>query len=107
MRATPSPRLLGDLGGIHLRLAWQTVEGAPLENMLNLSCAEYVGPVRAIHAYQQRTGPLAPGACGLCHRRGRAGHRGPESTRAQHRLPSAPCTRCAHQPEPQHLWRTA
>ncbi|MCY7308075.1 MAG: Gfo/Idh/MocA family oxidoreductase [Rhodoferax sp.] len=45
--------------------------------------------------------------CSADLRCGRACHRGPESIRGRHRLQSAPCTRCAHQPEPQHLWRTA
>jgi len=65
MPAGPSPRLLGDLGGTNLRLAWQAVEGAPLEDILNLSCAEHDGLAQAIRAYLQRTGRPAPAACAI------------------------------------------
>jgi len=62
---TPSPRLLGDLGGTNLRLAWQAGEGAPLEDVLNLSCAEHTGLAQAIRAYLQRSGRTAPAACAI------------------------------------------
>jgi len=65
MPAAPSPRLLGDLGGTNLRLAWQAVEGAALEDILNLSCAEHDGLAQAIRAYLQRTGRPAPAACAI------------------------------------------
>jgi glucokinase len=60
-----SPRLLGDLGGTNLRLAWQAFEGATLEDVLNLTCAEHAGLVQAIRAYLRRTGRPAPAACAI------------------------------------------
>ena len=56
------PRLLGDVGGTNARFGWQSHEGAPLEHVHVLPCAEYADIALAMEAYLARTGVGAPAA---------------------------------------------
>ncbi len=59
------PRLLGDVGGTNARFAWQAREGAPLEHLHVLPCANYPGIAEAIGAYLKLTGLVSPAAAGI------------------------------------------
>ena len=56
----PSVRLLADIGGTHIRLAWQAAEGAPLQDIRVLQCADYPDVEAAIRAYLADVGAPAP-----------------------------------------------
>ena len=45
------PRLLGDVGGTHARFAWQSHEGAAIEHVEVLPCAQYPSLADALQAY--------------------------------------------------------
>ena len=45
------PRLLGDVGGTHARFAWQSHEGAAIEHVEVLPCAQYPSLADAVQAY--------------------------------------------------------
>jgi Glucokinase len=45
------PRLLGDVGGTHARFAWQSHEGAAIEQVEVLPCAQYPSLADAVQAY--------------------------------------------------------
>lgn len=52
MSMAPSgPRLLADIGGTHIRLAWQAGAGAPLQDTRVLLCAEHPTVDAAIRSY--------------------------------------------------------
>lgn len=46
-----SPRLLGDWGGTHVRLAWQAGPGAPPQALRTLAAADHPTPREAVEAY--------------------------------------------------------
>lgn len=56
----PDPRLLADIGGTHLRLAWQPQAGAPARDTRVLACAQFSGVQAAIGHYLKETGAPAP-----------------------------------------------
>ena len=49
------PRLLGDVGGTNARFAWQSHEGAAIEQVQVLPCAHYPSLAAAVQAYLQAT----------------------------------------------------
>lgn len=53
-------RLLADIGGTNIRLAWQAAPGAPFQDELELRCAEFPGLREAVQAYLDKTGIAAP-----------------------------------------------
>jgi glucokinase len=59
------PRLLGDVGGTNARFGWQSHEGAALEHVHVLPCAEYADIALAIEAYLAKAGVSAPAAACL------------------------------------------
>jgi glucokinase len=63
--ATVAPRLLADIGGTNARFAWQAGPGAPLEQVLNLPCAEHGSPAEAVQHYLRRIGRSMPPACAI------------------------------------------
>lgn len=65
--ATPSQqpagtqaRLLADIGGTNIRLAWQTAPGAPFQDEHKLRCADFPGLQEAVQAYLDTAGIAAP-----------------------------------------------
>ena len=56
------PRLLGDVGGTNARFGWQSREGAALEHIHVLPCADHADIALAIEAYLARAGVSAPAA---------------------------------------------
>jgi glucokinase len=58
-------RLLGDVGGTHIRLACQSGVGAPLQNIRVLQCLDYPSIEAAIKAYLQMVGVPALHAMAL------------------------------------------
>ncbi len=56
----PSARLLADIGGTNIRLAWQAAPGAPFQNELELRCAEFPGLGEAVQTYLDKAGIEAP-----------------------------------------------
>jgi len=59
------PRLLGDIGGTNARLGWQAGEGAEIEQIHVLPCAEYASLSDAIEAYLKVTGLSRPACAAL------------------------------------------
>lgn len=59
------PRLLGDVGGTNARFGWQSHEGAALEHIHVLPCADYADIALAIEAYLALVGVGAPAAACL------------------------------------------
>lgn len=58
------PRLLGDVGGTHVRLAWQAQAGAALTHALSLPSQNFAGLQEALQAYLQQQGlPPPQAAC--------------------------------------------
>ena len=56
-----SARLLADVGGTNARFAWATDQGAPIEHVKVLPCAEYPTLQAAMHAYLDGLAPLGLG----------------------------------------------
>ncbi|MBV8617706.1 MAG: glucokinase [Curvibacter sp.] len=57
----PAPvRLLADIGGTHIRLAWQATEQAALSDIRVLQCADYPDVEQAIRAYLKEVGAPPP-----------------------------------------------
>ena len=54
------PRLLADIGGTNIRLAWQAGPGAPLQDTRVLRCAEYPTVEVAIRTYLAEVAAPAP-----------------------------------------------
>lgn len=59
------PRLLGDIGGTNARLGWQVGQGADIEQVRVLACAEHVSLSDAIEAYLAQTGLPRPTCAAL------------------------------------------
>lgn len=53
-------RLLADIGGTHIRLAWQERPGGPLHDTRVLRCEHYPGVDAAVAAYLAEAGVAAP-----------------------------------------------
>ncbi|EER60033.1 glucokinase [Acidovorax delafieldii 2AN] len=53
-------RLLADIGGTNIRLAWQEEPGGPLYDTRLLPCAQYASVEAAIRAYLEEVGIAAP-----------------------------------------------
>ena len=53
-------RLLADIGGTNMRLAWQEGPGGPLHDTRLLPCAQYASVEAAIRAYLDEVGIAAP-----------------------------------------------
>ena len=49
--STTWPRLLGDIGGTNARFAWQVHEGAPIDQVMVMSCADHSDVVKAVEHY--------------------------------------------------------
>lgn len=63
---TPSfPRLLGDVGGTNVRLAWQALPGAPLTDIARDLCANHASLQAAIAHYLQVHHKPTPRACAI------------------------------------------
>lgn len=60
-----SPRLLADIGGTHIRLAWQPQAGAAAQDVRVLQCADFPGVEAAIRRYLDDTGAPAPAMAAL------------------------------------------
>lgn len=65
MDAAGFPRLVGDVGGTNVRLAWQAAPGEALEHVESLPCADFDSLLTAIRHYlTARVGP-APRWCAI------------------------------------------
>lgn len=53
-------RLLADIGGTNIRLAWQAAAGAPFQDEVELRCSEFPGLSDAVQAYLDKAGIRAP-----------------------------------------------
>jgi glucokinase len=63
--AHAAPRVLADIGGTNARFAWQPAPGQPVQQVLNLSCADHPTVADAVLSYLQRTGRTMPPACAM------------------------------------------
>lgn len=59
------PRLLGDVGGTHVRFGWQAAAGAPPEAVHTLRCREHAGLAEAARHYLDGRALGAPAAAGF------------------------------------------
>ena len=65
MTERPIARLLGDVGGTNARFAWQTAEGAPLQDIATLPTADHATLADAITAYLKGVARPAPPWCAI------------------------------------------
>jgi glucokinase len=63
MDAEGFPRLLGDVGGTNVRLAWQEAPGGPLQRAASLACADFDSLLTAMRHYLAGQGGLRPRWC--------------------------------------------
>ena len=59
------PRLLGDIGGTHARLAWQADASAVLTDVARYACGDFASLEDSIRRYLADHGKTAPPACGI------------------------------------------
>lgn len=61
------PHLIGDIGGTNARFAMIAAPGAPISHVATLRCADYSGPLEAIHAWRTQQAAPTPrnGAIGI------------------------------------------
>lgn len=59
-QAQQATRLLADIGGTNIRLAWQCASGAPYQDEHKLRCADFPSLQAAVQAYLDRAGIAAP-----------------------------------------------
>lgn len=57
---TPGARLLADIGGTNIRLAWQSAAGKPFQGEHELRCADFATLQDAVQAYLDHAGIKAP-----------------------------------------------
>lgn len=61
----PYPRLLGDIGGTNARFGWQSHEGAEINHVQILPCAEHASLLAAVEHYLRQQGLSAPPCAAL------------------------------------------
>lgn len=58
--ASGHARLLADIGGTNIRLAWQAAPDAPFQDEQKLRCADFPGLQQAVQAYLDKVGIAVP-----------------------------------------------